>query len=300
MTESQNVHRNLGEITVESVRDKYVGSHIGYDMVMVDSFMNMVKPGHPLKMQCLLLALCLRGECRYTVDTVEHVAYPNDIVIIGKGQTILSGSESNDYESIGLVMSYDFFDELVKGVHGLSSLFLFAKHHPVYRLTREEADCIRWYYSMIRQKVDNHAHRFRKETVQSLIATMIYDISNAMYRVRASEKLRTRAEQIFMDFITLVEQNFCRERRVGWYGQQLCLSPKYLSETVKSISHRTPSEWIDYYVMLELRVLLRNTACSVKEIAQRMNFSSQSFLGKYFKEHTGMGPMEYRMEKGRF
>ena len=50
--------------------------------------------------------------------------------------------------------------------------------------------------------------------------------------------------------------------------------------------------------MIKLRVLLRYSSCSIKEITQRMNFSSQSFLGKYFKEHTGMSPLEYRRVRG--
>ena len=61
----------------------------------------------------------------------------------------------------------------------------------------------------------------------------------------------------------------------------------YLSETIKAVSKRTPNEWIDSYVTIELRMLLRNTQKSIKEIAQELNFSNQSFLGKYFKEHTG-------------
>jgi AraC-like DNA-binding protein len=74
----------------------------------------------------------------------------------------------------------------------------------------------------------------------------------------------------------------------------MCISPKYLSETIKQISRRTPNEWIDNYVTLEIRVLLRNSTKSIKEIAQDLNFPNQSFLGKYFKEHVGMSPSEYR------
>lgn len=74
----------------------------------------------------------------------------------------------------------------------------------------------------------------------------------------------------------------------------MCISPKYLSETVKNISGRAPNEWIDNYVTLELRSLLRNTTKSVKEIANEMNFQNQSFLGKYFKEHVGISPVAYR------
>ncbi len=74
----------------------------------------------------------------------------------------------------------------------------------------------------------------------------------------------------------------------------MCITPKYLSETVKQISKRTPNEWIDKYVTLEVRVQLKNTAKSIKEIAEDMHFPNQSFLGKYFKEHSGMSPSEYR------
>lgn len=74
----------------------------------------------------------------------------------------------------------------------------------------------------------------------------------------------------------------------------MCITPKYLSETVKTVSRRTPNEWIDNYVTMELRAQLRNTTKSIKEIAREMNFPNQSFLGKYFKEHVGMSPMSYR------
>ena len=45
---------------------------------------------------------------------------------------------------------------------------------------------------------------------------------------------------------------------------------------------------------MELRVQLKNSRKSIKQIAQEMNFPNQSFLGKYFKEHVGMSPTEYR------
>ncbi len=47
-------------------------------------------------------------------------------------------------------------------------------------------------------------------------------------------------------------------------------------------------------MVLEIRNQLRNTTKSIKEIAQDMHFPTQSFLGKYFKEHVGVSPTEYR------
>jgi AraC-like DNA-binding protein len=109
---------------------------------------------------------------------------------------------------------------------------------------------------------------------------------------------RKRADALFSQFIGLLEENFRKERRVSWYAEQLKITPKYLSELVKQVSKRTPNDWIDSYVLLEIRVLLKNSTKSIKEIADDLNFPNQSFFGKYFKEHMGMSPSEYRNSLG--
>ena len=202
---------------------------------------------------------------------------------------------SPDCKGIAILMSYDFFRETIKGMHELSQLFLFSRTHPVFSLSQDEITAIKAYFRAIKYKVDDNAHHFRADVVRSLMMSMIYDISNVIYRIQAAnDKRQTRAEAIFASFIKLVEDNFRHERRVGWYGEQLCITPKYLSETVKMVSKRTPIEWIDNYVTLEMRVLLKNTNMSIKEIAQELHFPNQSFLGKFFKEHVGMSPTDYR------
>lgn len=293
-----NNHKSY-DITVSSLLALHDYHHVDTEMLMADGFLDLVRSGMPARMQCLLMSMCVEGECRYVVDTLEYKACPGDIMIIGKGQIVLENSATPDFRSINMVLSYDFFNDAIKDVNELSSLFLFARRHPVCKLNTDEMRCIGEYYSMVKARVEATDHRFRRQTVRSLIATMILDLSNAIYRIQSNEvQVGMRAERIFADFIRLVEENCTVERRVSWYSEQLCLSPKYLSETVKSVSHRTPNDWIDNYVMIKLRVLLRYSACSIKEITQRMNFSSQSFLGKYFKEHTGMSPLEYRRLRG--
>jgi AraC-like DNA-binding protein len=62
------------------------------------------------------------------------------------------------------------------------------------------------------------------------------------------------------------------------------------------VSRRTPNEWIDDYIILELRVQLKNTTKTIKEIARDLNFPNQSFLGKFFREHVGISPLRYRRQ----
>ena len=53
-------------------------------------------------------------------------------------------------------------------------------------------------------------------------------------------------------------------------------------------------EWIDSYVILEAKTLLKYSDMSVQEIAYALNFPNQSFFGSYFKRNTGMSPSQYR------
>ena len=282
-------------ITVEYAARMCDGSHIGGDILLLDEIAKMPLPNEPRRMQCLFLAICQRGSARYFVDTVEHIVEPGDLIIINPGRVTYDCSMSPDCRGIGIIINYEFFKETVKCVHELSSLFLFARNHPVFRLSPERAAFIRDTFFRIKTKIDEPENHFRREMVQSLFLTMVYEMCDVIYSVQSkNDECHTRAEEIFTQFILLVEKSFRSERRVGWYSEQLCISPKYLSETVKAVSKRTPNEWIDSYVTMELRMLFRNTQKSIKEIAQELNFSNQSFLGKYFKEHVGMSPSEYR------
>lgn len=288
---------NIGfrDITVDYAIRMCNGTYIQGDILLIDEMANLPLPKEPRRMQCLLVGMCLKGSARYYVDTVEHVVEPGDLIIINQGRVTHDCTMTPDCRGIGIIIDYNFFKETIKSVHELSSLFLFARNHPVFRLPEDRANFIRDTFFQMKDKISEPDNHFRRQMVQSLFLTMVYEMCNVIYTAQVkNDGCNSRSEEIFTKFLLLVEANFRTERRVGWYSEQLCISPKYLSETIKMVSKRTPSEWIDSYVTMELRMLFRNTQKSIKEIAQELNFSNQSFLGKYFKEHVGMSPSEYR------
>ena len=95
-------------------------------------------------------------------------------------------------------------------------------------------------------------------------------------------------------FILAVSEHFRTHRQVNYYANKLCISAKHLSSVVKEISGRTAGEWIENYVTMEAKVLLRTTDMTIQEIATNLNFLNQSFFGKYFKHITGVSPTAYR------
>ena len=104
---------------------------------------------------------------------------------------------------------------------------------------------------------------------------------------------RTRQEEIFQRFISEVETYYRRERSVKFYADLLCISPKYLSSVIYKVSQKLAGEWIDAYVILEAKTLLKSERLTVQQISERLNFPNQSFFGKFFKRCSGMSPKEY-------
>ena len=193
-----------------------------------------------------------------------------------------------------MILSMPFFHEIIQNVRDVSQLFLLSRSHPVMTLQQKDIDTFKKYFSTIKEKIGDKGNLFRKDLIRTLLLAMSYDLSNVIYQEQNSPARQSRADVIFAQFIKLVEEHCKTERRVSWYAQQLCITAKYLSECVKSASARTPNEWIDNYVVMELRLLLKNSSKSIKNITEEMNFPNQSFLGKYFKDRMGMSPREYR------
>jgi putative araC-type transcription regulator len=271
------------------------GKSIDNDLILFEDITKVPLPNSPSRMKALFLALCTSGHAQYTVDTKMHEVSAGDVIIISEEQVVADYKLSDDCKGIALIMSYNFFQNIVSGIHELSPLFLFARTHPVFHLDDNQTKALENDIEHIKEKIADVGHRFRRELVVTMLKALIIDMSNIIYQFQqVGDEMQTRAEVIFRDFIQAVEKNYRTERRVSWYAQQLCITSKYLSETVRIVSRRTPSDWIDSYVTRELRVMLRNSTMSIKQIADELNFANQSFLGKYFKEHVGMSPSKFR------
>lgn len=288
-------NKKIVDTTLEQAREWGDALYLEDGLVLTNCISNAPIPQEPTRMNFILMALCRKGRAQYCIDTRQQTVKPGDLLFISERHIIDNYMASPDFECLCILVSTQFYHGFVQNVRNVSSLLLFTMNNPVVQLTPHEIQVYSNYYRTIREKINDTEHHYRTEVVKALLLAMFYDMSGVTYRVeQSSSKGQSRADVIFAEFIQQLEQNYRTERRVSWYAQQMGITPKYLSEIIKQISKRTPNEWIDSYVVLEIRVLLKNSTKSIKEITEELNFPNQSFLGKYFKEHVGMSPSEYR------
>ena len=285
-------------ISLDEARHWGNAEYMADGLVLTDNLANPPLSQGPVRMNFILMALCKKGEASYSVDTRQQHVKPGDLIFISERHIVDNYKASSDFEGLFILVSTEFYHSFVMNVKNVSSLLLFSMNNPVVSLTAHESQVYTNYYQTIRQKMADTQHHYRTNLVKALLLAMFYDMSNVIWRVEQSsdKTTRKRADALFAQFIRLLEENFRTERRVSWYAEQLGITPKYLSEMVKQVSKRTPNEWIDSYIILEMRVLLKNTTKSIRDIAKAVNFPNQSFFGKYFKEHMGMSPTEYRKQ----
>ncbi|GGH59934.1 AraC-like DNA-binding protein [Filimonas zeae] len=139
-------------------------------------------------------------------------------------------------------------------------------------------------------------HYYQAEITCNYIFVLIYELDTQFRQLQVDSRPSNNLSGLFTQFRQLLARNYLRERKLGFYADQLHVTAKYLSATIKKQTGKSAGEWIDEAVTLEARVLLQNKALNISQISNQLNFPDQSVFGKFFKSNTGMSPMDYRRQ----
>lgn len=115
---------------------------------------------------------------------------------------------------------------------------------------------------------------------------------NPQYRPDEVKSYRVR--ELFNRFMMLLERDYKISRDVNYYAEQMNISSKYLTNIVSQVTGHTPKTIIDQYVILQLKMHLKRSTQSIKEMAWEFHFADVSFFCRYFKKHTGLTPQQIR------
>ena len=140
---------------------------------------------------------------------------------------------------------------------------------------------------------------YREHIIESLFSSFFYTISSIKASVLATEQEEDallRSDVLMRDFISLLGRDCRRERSVEYYASQLGITPKYLSLISNKKTGKSASKLIEEAVIHAAKELLMQPGLSILEVSEQLNFVSQSFFGKYFKQRVGMSPSRYKSQ----
>ncbi|MFQ9747425.1 MAG: helix-turn-helix domain-containing protein [Alistipes finegoldii] len=254
----------------------------------------------PCRIDAFIIGVGTEGETSVSFNLHEF-KLKKDSMFIFTPKNILQVNSQQYFKADVIAISPDFMRRINIDIKNMMPLFLKFVENPALTLTPEESRSMRGMIAQIERETRGPETHFSFDIVSGLIAATIYKVGDIMYHYLAEHpegqnNSHNRAEEYFKQFTHLLGEHFREERSVGFYARQLCITPKYLTTLIKRISGQSVSEWIDNYVILEAKTLLKYSTMSIQEIAYYLNFPNQSFFGSYFKRNTGMSPSQYKAQ----
>ncbi len=245
----------------------------------------------PFKMDMTICGICLKGESKGRVDMIPFEIKAPAISIVLPGQIIEHEYCSDDFEGIYILMSERFNESL--NLPDRFSNFLSVRNKPVVPLTDKQLDAMLTYCKMVQSVIKVTDNPNRMEIIRHLTIAFFYGLGYYFHKLPDGVK-ETRSEVLMRNFLKQVQAFHKQERKVEFYADKLCLSPKYLGTLIRQISNQTVMDWIEQSVILEAKVMLKHSNLLVYEISDELNFANPSFFSKFFKRLTGMSPQEYQ------
>lgn len=276
----------------QDLKDVY---YLSDDLVIMSlDAMHNITQHHPVTIDSYAALVMMTGEATLSIDLKEYRIGPNKLVFFNPGSVIETNQSTDDATAYIIAFSSAFVHDIEIDISTSLPVFMRIGRAPVFPVTQRDVDEIRQIFQLIKTMIRSDKTRHRQEIIRSLFTTAFYVIVELNDRDRSIPSKHGRSEIIFEEFMTLIQQHFKTERGVKFYAKQLGISPKYLSCVVKTVSGKTAAVWIDETVIREAKTMLKYSGLSIQEIADDLHFSTQSFFGKYFKQHTGTSPSRYK------
>lgn len=272
------------------------GQHCCLVDVNTDTDRNIFK--YPVRIDAYIFVVCSGGLIELTYNQYAVTLSTNHMFLYNPGTIIQINAQQPSKLNI-MIFTHKFIDELGIKLDNMPLQYRIARERQTFLLSEQGCCQLRALMMITREficmdKTNTHYPEMVKSTFKSFIYRAIYAM-NEQYDIHSAKVLSAQDNNHFDKFMRLLETYYKSEHSIKFYSDKIGLSPKYLSILIKRISGKFATEWIDEYVILEAKNLLKYSPMSVQEISYSLNFPNQSFFGKYFKRHTGLSPKAYRV-----
>ena len=268
------------------------------ELVVMENFGSLPKGELRLNNQGLIV-ICTEGMAQFDYDGQQIRLHKSDLFLYMAHSVVTDFMSSPDFNCRQIWFTRSELWSINKyGVVSLADL-AYQKQHPTVHLTADDVKLLDDYFQLLCRRMRDSSPMLYTDIVRSLVSTMMLEMLCIMRRDKKQDAKEDKNpgvhKRLLADkFLQLVEQSDGRIRKVDDFARQLNVTPKYLSTILKETINRRPSMMIEHFTMGAIERRLRFTDMTMQEIADDLQFPNASFFGKYFKEHAGMTPLEYR------
>ncbi len=165
-------------------------------------------------------------------------------------------------------------------------------------LSPKEEEQIKTIFKNIELEYHNNQDEFSKEIILAHLDTLL-KYADRFYKRQFLNRKEIN-QQLFTRFKTILdtyfESNSLEEKgipKVDWLANQLEVSQRYMSDTIKAETGKTAIDQINLYLIEEAKNLLLSPNASISETAYKLGFEYPQYFSRLFKKKIGISPKQY-------
>ena len=241
------------------------------------------------------LLVCLRGEAKVNIGLQPYELHENDSLFVKSGVICEMTFMSDDALFFSIILDESFYYPIFSHMD-LSVLQRALIRQPICNLGKERAEeCLAAYRQLKKRLLDEQKDVLHHDILKGYLQVLLFNV----YAVYLQQDLLavvkpSRQQELFNRFMELLQRDYRTDRNIKHYADKLCVTPAYLSRVVLAQSGLTASEHIDNFIISEAKQLIRSRKYTILQVSEMLNFTCQSFFGRYFKKHTGYTPLSFQ------
>ncbi len=220
---------------------------------------------------------------------------PGDLYTYTPGFSITVENATDNYLALSLLAEEDvvFDSPVIRNVIRAAYFPIVELHVP--KLSLSEDNARRLCHRMSEFADYQHSsHIFKTDMLRLLYSAFLLDLLDIQQCSINPHHFSERAEELFLEFIRLLPNNFVEHRDIGFYAGKLCVTNIYLSRIVRQITGRTVLDYINQMLLMEALWQLQHTTKTIVQIAEALHFADHASFCRFFKRLKGISPKEYR------
>ena len=289
--------------SIDKLKSRFETSYYSEDMVITPLVMFRELDDLTALIQGVSIGVTVSGTAKIKINGKFHELRPNTLFIFNENTVIEQVKASIRSSGYMITYSRQYLNSIHVDTQDLISIYHGFLDDPCVQVDPEEAAYIHDISKLMRSVLCDYAPTpNREKIISSLFAAMFHYVMGILQKhslPAGNDTVSNRTDELFNKFLDLLREYCSTERSVEFYASKMGITPKYLSLILKKKSGRNASKLIDEAVVYEAKRLLKYSGLSINEIALKLNFASQSFFGKYFKQRVGVSPSRYKIWDGR-
>lgn len=287
------------KFSVLKIRKHIADTKFRTDDFVLTSLSNIENYDEHSSLSGFAIGIVHSGTVKATIDGSAMEFRANDMFLLTDDKRVESFRVSKACVGYVIRFSRSFVENIIVDVEDYMSVYMTFRSHTLLTIPERDAHRLHSVAALLSEVISAQDYLYTEKIISSLFTTCFYTLASILDVCRRSVTISHshRSSELLHNFMEMLTRDCGKERSVEYYAKQLDITPKYLSIICRKHMNRNASKVIDEAAIRKAKSMLMQSGLSIAEVAEKLNFVSQSFFGKYFKQRVGMSPSRFKAQR---